>query len=385
MKGNIRKRGENWQITIWTGKRLNGSPIRHYETVKGLKTDAQRRLRELLTDIDKNAYVPPTKMKLGGLLQEWYAGFVRTNCAPRTQQGYECVIRRHVSPVLGHYLIKDLQPRHIQAFYSDLVGHLSGQTVLHIHRVLSEALQWAMIQNYIARNPCQLVKPPKAGHRIMHTLSPDEVQTLMEGARSNYYYPVIYMAVSTGLRRNELLALRWRDVDMDLMTISVTRSMYKGQGQVRFQDTKTRYSRRRVSMTPKLALFLRDYKRERQNLYLELGNVLGLDDLVFANADCRPIDPSVLTHNFGRIVRRAGLGVRFHDLRHTCASLMLLAGVHPKIVSEMLGHSTVAITLDTYSHVTPGLQDAAARRLDEVLPEGVSASNRASTGVAPIL
>ena len=134
-------------------------------------------------------------------------------------------------------------------------------------------------------------------------------------------------------------------------------------------------------MTPKLALFLREYKAERELLYWQqLGRPLTLDDLVFDNERGKPIDPSVLSHNFGRIVKRAGLVARFHDLRHSYASLMLAAGVHPKIVSEALGHSTVAITLDIYSHVTPGLQEAAAKQLDSVLPVGVAQRCGSVTG-----
>jgi integrase len=157
-----------------------------------------------------------------------------------------------------------------------------------------------------------------------------------------------------------------------MLCLSVARTLYKGKGRIEFKEPKTKYSRRRVSLTPKLAYFLREYKREREILYLELGSVLSLDDLVFANADGGPIDPSVLSHNFGRIVKKAGLSVRFHDLRHSYATLMLAAGVHPKIVSEALGHSTVSITLDLYSHVLPGLQEAAAKQLDAMLPDGVT-------------
>jgi integrase len=134
-------------------------------------------------------------------------------------------------------------------------------------------------------------------------------------------------------------------------------------------------------MTPKLACYLREYKQERDRQFIELGRPLTLDDLVFSDIDGKPLDPSTVTHNFGRICKCAGLNVRFHDLRHTCASLMLLAGVHPKIVSEMLGHSTVAITLDVYSHVTPGLQEAAAKSLDSVLPPGIA---RVSSGCQPV-
>jgi len=165
-----------------------------------------------------------------------------------------------------------------------------------------------------------------------------------------------------------------------MLSISVSQTLYKGRDRVELKEPKTKYSRRRVAMTPKLASFLREYRAERELLSLELGKVLSLDDLVFADIDGKPIDPSTLTHNFGRIVKRAGLSARFHDLRHSYATLMLTAGVHPKIVSEALGHSTVAITLDIYSHVTPGLQEAAAKQLDSVLPVGLAQRHGSVTG-----
>ena len=374
MKGSIRKRGkrQGWQITVWTGKKPDGKPIRHYETIRGSKADAQRRLRELLTTLDKGSYAPPTRHTVGQLLHDWLGSYCKTNCSMRTCDGYESVARLHLVPSLGHVPLKDLQPRTIQSCYGTLCETLSNRTVLHIHRVLSQALKWAVRQNYIGRNPCELVDPPSPRGRTMCTLSAFEVGILLENASSNQFYPVIYTAVSTGLRRNELLALRWRDIDLDLLSISVSQTLYKGKGRVEFKEPKTKYSRRRVSMTPKLALFLREYKAERESLYWQLGVPLTLDDLAFSDINGKPIDPSTLTHNFGRIVKRAGLSARFHDLRHSYASLMLAAGVHPKIVSEALGHSTVAITLDIYSHVTPGLQEAAAKQLDSLLPVGVA-------------
>ena len=372
MKGNLRKRGDNqgWQLTIYTGRTADGKPIRHYETVRGTKADAQRRLRKLLTSMDEGVYSRPTKHTVDLLLHEWLEGYVSTNCAKRTHDSYETIVRAHVVPALGGTPLKDLQPRAIQRFYAEACQTLSNQTVLHIHRVLSQALKWAVRQDYIGRNPADLVDAPSARSRTMRTLSASEVSLLLEYAHDSYYYPAIYAAISTGLRRNELLGLRWRDVDLDRLTISVSQTLFKGDGQVEFKEPKTKYSRRRVAMTPKLAHFMERYRAEREALYIVLGARLTLDDLVFANHDGRPIDPSVLSHNFARIARRAGLSVRFHDLRHSYASLMLAAGVHPKIVSEALGHSTVAITLDIYSHVTPGLQEAAAKQLDAVLPSG---------------
>jgi len=211
----------------------------------------------------------------------------------------------------------------------------------------------------------------------MRTLTPSEVEVLLENASSNQFYPVIYTAISTGLRQAELLGLRWRDLDLDLMSISISQTLYKRRGVCTFKSPKTSGSSRRVAMTPKLALFLKEYRAERESLYWQLGVPLTLDDLVFANHDGKPIDPSYLTHTFARIVKQSGLGrVRFHDLRHTFASLALLRGARPKVISEALGHASVAFTMDTYSHIISGMQEDMMALLDEVLPSGVNEKKR---------
>jgi len=202
----------------------------------------------------------------------------------------------------------------------------------------------------------------------MKTLTPQEVARLLGVAKDTAYYPIIYAAVNTGWRQAELLGLRWRDLDLDLASLSVSQVLYKRRGICQFKEPKSEHSRRRLDISPSLALFLREYKVGREVEHLLLGKPLCEDDLVFSNFDGTPMDPGTLTHTFARIARKAGLpDTRFHDLRHTFASLMLLAGIHPKIVSEMLGHSSVVFTLDVYSHVIGGLQQIAIRQLDEVL------------------
>jgi len=216
----------------------------------------------------------------------------------------------------------------------------------------------------------------------MRTLTPEELKTVLETASDNQSYPVIYMAVSTGLRQAELLGLRWRDIDLDLQSISVCRTLYKRRGVCEFKEPKTSHSKRRVSMTAKLADYLSEYKGERESLSLHLGRLLKPDDLVFSNIEGKPIDPGVLSHSFARIAKQAGLqGVRFHDLRHTFASLMLLRGAKPKVISEALGHSSVAFTMDVYSHIIEGMQSDAMALLDKVLPPG---KNGMSKKITPI-
>ncbi|MFC1893365.1 tyrosine-type recombinase/integrase [Chloroflexota bacterium] len=247
--------------------------------------------------------------------------------------------------------------------------------------MLSQSLRYAVRQGILGRNICELVIAPSWKGKVMRTLTPAEAEVLLETASGNQFFPVIYMAISSGLRQAELLGLRWRDVDLDTLSTSVVQTLYKRRGECTFQQPKTDRSRRRVAMTPKLSLFLRDFRKEREVLYLELGGVLGLDDLVFANYEGKPLDPSMLSHEFARIVKRAGLEhVRFHDLRHTFASLALLRGAKPKVISEALGHSSVAFTMDVYSHIIEGMQSEMMALLDEVLPSAVTNVKRTSTG-----
>ena len=372
MRGSIRQRGKSWQIQVYTGKGPDGKYHRHLETIKGRKGDAQKRLTELLNSLDKGVYTPPGKLTVAEHFQNWLNGYVKTNCSLRTLDGYQAIIEHHLTPKFGHFLLKQLTPQAIQAYYGQACQSLSSRTVHHQHRILSQALKYAVRQGLIGKNPCEFVDPPRPRAKIMRTLDPAEVSILLEASEGNYYYPVIYTALSSGLRQAELLGLRWRDIDPDIMcSISVNRVLYKRRGVTEFKEPKTSHSRRLVSMTPKLAAFLREYKEDRKALYRELGKELTLDELVFANAEGKPLNPPSLSREFHRIVKRAGLdNVRFHDLRHTFASLMLLRGAKPKVISEALGHASVGFTLDVYSHIIEGMQTEAMALLDEVLPVG---------------
>jgi integrase len=376
MRGSITKRGKtSWRLQLYTGVGPDGKLRRHTETIKGRKSDAQRRLTELLASLDKGVYTPPGKLTVADLLNQWLDGYVKTNCSQRTLDGYQSIATKHLIPALGQHQLKHLNQQHIQSYYGKAVDveKLSSRTVHHQHRVLSQALKYAVRQGYLGRNPCDLVDPPSPKGKSMTTLTQSEVTDLLITAQDNYYYPVIYTAVSTGLRQAELLGLRWRDVDIAARSISVNQVLYKRRGVYQFNAPKTDNSRRRLRMTDKLAQFLREYRLERERLYHQLGKTITLDDLVFANVEGKPIDPSFLSHSFGKIARKAGLkGVRFHDLRHTFASLMLLRGTPPKVVSEALGHSSVAFTMDVYSHILPEMQEEAMVLLDEVLPAGVN-------------
>ena len=373
MRGHIRKRGESWEITVYRGKGPDGNYSRHFETVHGRKADAQKRLNELLVSFEKGIYMPPGRLTVAEHLRNWLDGYGRTNCSHRTVDGYQSIIETHLVPALGHIQLKHLHPQAIQGYYGKACQRLSARTVHHHHRVLSQSLKFAVRQGYLGQNPADLVDPPSPRKTVMRTLTPGEVEVLLENAQTSYYYPVIYTAISTGLRQAELLGLRWRDIDLDMASLSVSQVLYKRGGICQFLEPKTSHSRRRVAMTPKLALFLREYKEQREWFYLELGRQLTLDELLFTTVEGKPIDPCVLSHAFTRMARAVGMeGVRFHDLRHTFASLMLLRGAKPKVISEALGHASVAFTMDTYSHIIEGMQEDAMALLDEVLPAGVN-------------
>ncbi|MDP2954529.1 MAG: site-specific integrase, partial [Chloroflexota bacterium] len=358
MRGSIRSKGKgSWQIQIYTGLGPDGTPRRHFETVRGRKGDAQRRLTELLASLDKGVYTPPGRLTVAEHLKNWLKGYVKTNCSQRTFDGYASIIERHLIPALGHVQLKQLHPQAIQSYYGQACQALSPRTVHHQHRVLSQSLKYAVRQGYLGRNPAELVDPPSPRKKAMRTMTPDEVEVLLEAAKDSLYYPVVYTALSTGLRQAELLGLRWRDVDLDMCSLSVSQVLYKRRGVCQFKEPKTPHSRRRVAMTPKLAVFLREYKTERALISLKLGRRLALDDLVFSSVEGQPLAPGTLSHAFHRLAGQVGLkGVRFHDLRHTFASLMLLRGAKPKVISEALGHSSVAFTMDTYSHIIGGMQ-----------------------------
>lgn len=377
MRGRIRNTGRNcWQITIDLAP-IDGHRRRHYEKVHGLKADAQSRLNELLINYEKGIKPSTGCITVAGHLRNWLDGYVKTNCSVRTLDFYTSIVEQHLIPTLGQIQLKSLQPAAIQKYYGKACEKLSRRSVHHYHRVLSQSLKFAVRQGYLGRNPCEMVDAPSPKGKKMRTLTPPEVKVLLERAGDNYYYPIIYTALNSGMRQAELLGLRWRDVDLNMLSISVTQVLYKRRGVCEFKEPKTSHSRRRVAMTPKLGLYMRKHLNAQQDLFNTIGRPHTEDVLVFSTAG-KPIDPTVLSHSFTRLAKRAGLeGVRFHDLRHTFASLMLLLGAKPKVISEALGHASVAFTMDTYSHIISGMQEEAMSLLDGVMPAGMAAENPA--------
>lgn len=372
MRGHITKRGhDSYTIVINLGiDPATGKRKQQWVSSKGTKKDAEKRLAELLHQIDSGTFLKPTKITVTEYLERWLKDYVRANLAPRTAEGYEHIMHHHLIPSLGSIVLTQLKPEHLQRYYSEkLSSGLSAQTVRHHHTALHKALQTAVEWDLLARNVADAVSAPRVQHTEMQTWNENDVALFLEAAKDSYYYTLFYTALFTGMRRSEYLALRWSDLDLLLCQAYVSRSLHVLKGsQVVFRSPKTAKGRRMIALSPSLALVLREHLEKAKLERAMLGLSLKDDNLVFCQPDGNPLLPNTITHAWIKLVRRTGLKpIRLHDARHTHASLMLKQGAHPKIVQERLGHASIQITLDTYSHVAPGLQEAAAKRFDEVL------------------
>lgn len=379
MKGHIRKRGKgSWAVVIELDRDPDGTRHQKWYTVRGKKKDAERELARLLNELETGEYVEPSNMTVAEFLKEWLETYARLSVAPRTYERYEQIVRLHLIPNLGASLLSKLTPMQIQTYYAKALrggrkdggdGGLSSTTVLQHHRVLHKALECAVKWQVVGRNVADAVEPPRRKRREMQTLDAEQVRKLLKEAETTDCYAPIYVAVNTGLRMGELLGLKWEDLDLKKGMAQIKRSMQRvrGEGMVE-AETKTHRSRRSLCLPPSVVEVLRKHRVQQSREKLLAGEAYSDRDLVFATPLGLPVDPSHVSKTFRRVLKRADLPmIRFHDLRHTHASLMLKAGVHPKIVSERLGHAAVGITLDTYSHVLPNLQEEAARKLDEQL------------------
>ena len=344
--------------------------------MRGRTEQKRQRSAELLVTIGQGSYIKPKRLTLGGWLEDWINSYVTTNCSPRTVDSYRSEIRGHIVPALGAIPLTNLRPQHLQSYYArallqgrvDGKGGLSARTVQYHHRILSEALSPAVKMGLLGRNVAEAVDPPRPKRKSLATLTPEDVPRFLEAARDMPYYLLFYTALYTGMRLGELLGLRWCDVDLDICSLSVVQALYKRRGICQMKEPKSSHSRRQIALSSSLVVLLRKYRIEEQAQRILLGKSLDDGDLVFCHPDGSPLDPGTVTHTFVRVITKAGLPhIRFHDLRHTHATLMLKQGIHPKIVSERLGRASIAITLDTYSHVLPGLQEAAAERFDMLL------------------
>jgi integrase len=344
---------------------------RRHSVFARTKLGAAQRLREDTTARDRGAHVASTRDTVEGFLQSWLEG-ARPSLRPMTFQSYESIIRTQLAPRLGHMQLSKLRPQHVQLMLTEMVGGgLSPKYVRNCHGVLHRALDRAVQWRQLAVSPADGVDLPQREPREMAALSRDQARAVLEAAADDPLAALWMLMLTTGLRQGELRALRWRDVDLDAGRLAVTANAVKVTKRVRVLlgltssepfrgEPKTARSRRVVEMP---ALAVAALRRHREHT-----SVINLNGLIFTRPDGRTIAVQSVYAQWHRLLRRAGVPiVRPHDARHTTATLLLGQGVHPKLVSEMLGHASVAITLDLYSHATPAMHREAARVLDKLL------------------
>ena len=313
--------------------------------------------------------IPEQRQTVGELLTTWLDNTARVTVRPATFQSYSTIVRIHLVPTLGRVRLIDLTPQHVQRVLNAKSAEgLSPRRVDYIRAVLRRALGQAMRWGIVTRNVATLVEPPKARKKRVQPFSPEEARQFLDAIRGDRLEALYAVALAIGLRQGEALGLGWDDLDLDSGTITVRHALQRINGKLTLVEPKTDRSHRMVPIPASLIHRLVEH-RDRQSVERDrAANLWHEGGFVFTTVLGRPLDGSSVTHRFQKLVAAAGLRhQRFHDLRHACASLLLAQGVPARVVMEILGHSTVTLTLNTYSHVLPRTQREALDHMDNLL------------------
>ena len=372
--GQIIARGERKWLVRWhlgqdpsTGKYKYKS-----ETVHGTKKDAQRKLNSVLRSRDLGTYVEPSRISLNHYLDKWLGTAAKPGVRTRTYEDYRWVLDKYVRPAIGECRLDRLRALDVQDVLSKMGDKgLSPRTIRMAHRILSMALKQAVRWGMLSTNPAELVDLPKQKKREMHALSGEQVAEFRKAAKGSRWEILFDLALATGMRPSEYLALTWKDVDLAAGTATVRRSLSRPKGRWEFNEPKTEGSRRTIPITSTVVRGLKEHRARQAEQALKLGAHYRRDlDLVFANEVGEPLwSKSGLRVHFKSVVEKTNLpkSLRLYDLRHTCATLMHASGVNIKVISERLGHASAAMTLNVYSHVLPGMQEEATRKLEAAI------------------
>jgi len=381
LKGSIMPRGsDSWRIRIYTGLGADGKQQQRSFTVKGGRKDAEKALRRTLSQVDSGAYREPVKLTVAVYMQDWLETTAKMAVNSKTLDRYKEIIEKDLIPNLGKIELQKLTAADIRKYYAwasengrkrvgkDGNAGLSKTTLLQYHRILHKAMERAVEDELINANPVKRsIAPVPDDDETIHVISPDEARYLLSVANTGKYRDCIEFALQTGMRRGEILAAKWSDCDFDKRILRIPRSLSQVRSAVSEKSTKTRSGRRTIKlMKASVELLMRIQEKQAQNKAF-LEDAYSNKNYIFAETDGEPYMPESLTHSFIHYRDKAKMEITFHDLRHTHASWLLAANIHPKVVSERLGHSSIQITLDLYSHLLPHIQDDAVRQLEEML------------------
>jgi integrase len=321
-----------------------------------------KKLTKAMADRDGGFDFDTGNLTVGEYLDRWLTDSVRGTVRVSTFERHEQIIRTHLNPALGRVKLKALTPAHVRSLHREKLDFgLVPATVRKIHSTLHKGVSQAVSDGLIPRNAAD-VKAPRPSPEEMHPLSEAEARTFLDAAYGDRFEALYVLAITTGLRRGELLGLRWEDAGLERGTLRVGRALVREGGRHTIGETKTRRGRRQVNLTSRTVNTLKTHRKRQLEERMQLSGLYADHGLIFATDVGTPVNPeNLVRRSFKPLLKKADLPeIRFHDLRHTCATLLLGRGVHPKIVQELLGHATIAMTLDTYSHYLPSMGDQAS-------------------------
>lgn len=338
------------------------------------KRDALKALNEAQSTVQRGIYVEPSKLSVKTFLVDHWLPAIESGLRKSTFQGYHSAICSHVIPRLGEMRLQALTSDGLNAFYATLLkegrrdgkGGLSPKTVHNVHVMLHKALHDAVRWNHLPRNVAEFSDPPRqtSSGKAMRTWTPEELRNFLRFVENDPLFAAWVLSASTGMRRGEVLGLRWQDIDFDRRRLAICQTIISIDYRVEISEPKTARGRRSVALDSGTVTALRAHRASQNQEKLKLGEVYQDLGLVFCRADGTPVHPDRFTQMFDKHVKDSGIPrIRLHDLRHTHATLALAAGIHPKVVSERLGHSTVAFTMDVYSHAIPSMEAKAAETI----------------------
>jgi integrase len=364
------RKNRDGKVTGYRGSYFAPDGKRRYVSAKR-KSDAERALREAMTDADRGLTFDASNQTVSGYMTRWLEDFAKANLAPRTYHNYRLQIREHLVPAFGPMKLSKLDTPNIQALYTaKLRDGLKPSSVRYIHAVLHCALEKAVELRLIPRNPAASARPPKIRQEEITPLDAQQARLLLEAAKDDRFECLYILSLTCGLRMGESLGLKWSDIDLDAGTLRVHRQLQRireGGGLV-FSEPKNA-SRRTIDLPQKAVEALWSYRKRQLEEQLRAGAKWQDHGLVFASSKGTPMDAqNIVNRYFKPLLRRSGLpDIRWHDLRHTCATLLLGRGVHPKMDQHLMGHASIQLTLDRYSHWIPSMGRHAAEGMDEVL------------------
>lgn len=370
MRGHVERKGKRYYVVIEADRDPDGKRKRQWHSGYKTKRDAERALIEMLSRLERNEYVSPSQLTVERFLLDEWLPTRRDRVRASTLSLYTMNVEKYVAPRLGSKLLQQLSPADLNIFYTSLREGgtrgrpLSPSSVRNVHATLHRALAGAQRWGHVTRNVASLADPPRVARTHMLTWSAEELRSFLDHARDERLYAGYVLLATTGMRRGEALGLRWRSVDLDRARVSVSTSLVVVDAGVVFQEPKTASGRRTVPIPAETVAALKAHRKTQLAEKMLLGPGYSDDDLVFCREDGTRLHPTMFSRRFDQLAHSAELRrIRLHDLRHTFATLALQAAVPVKIVSEILGHASVTVTYDTYSHVIPGMAEDATSKV----------------------